>query len=356
MFLRRTPSPSLQVSVVRSCVSLAIFIVGGLATSAAPLAAQTSLAPGSRTVNDAHNCYPYDGRWNDRIDRALASGVPVAIEQDVNWYVPSDGSAGRVLVSHGGKLTGAEPEFEIYFLHKIQPVIEAALRSPDHSQWPVVTLNLDFKTEEPAELRAVWAILERYQKWLTTATRLADGKVAPLQVGPLLVLNGPSDKQQKIFYDVVPVGAKLLTFGAVHTNMQDVTAAPQVIESEPVSNYRRWWNNPWSVVEPLGQSKTGEWSAESDARLKALVTHAHHQRLWIRFYTLDGATDAERRENGWYKQYGFANLDAARQRWTAAIETKVDYLASDQYEKVGKLINAQHSAAESAALLPQRGK
>jgi hypothetical protein len=58
----------------------------------------------------------------------------------------------------------------------------------------------------------VWAILDRYQKWLTTATRLADGKVAALQVGPLLVLNGRSDKQQKVFYDAVPVGAKLLAF------------------------------------------------------------------------------------------------------------------------------------------------
>lgn len=32
---------------------------------------------------DAHNCYPYEGQWNDRIHRALNSGFPVSIEQDL---------------------------------------------------------------------------------------------------------------------------------------------------------------------------------------------------------------------------------------------------------------------------------
>jgi hypothetical protein len=320
-----------------------------------PLMGQTSWAPGMRSVNDAHNCYPYDGQWNDRIDRALSTGTPVAIEQDLNWYKPAGGDEGRVLVAHGGKLAGDEPDFETYFFRRIRPVVEAALKNPDHSQWPLITLNLDFKTEETEELLAVWAILERYHSWLTTAPRL-DGKgVAKLQVGPVLVLNGPSDEQQKIFYDAVPVGATLLTFGAVHTDMHSITAAPQMIEAEPASNYRRWWNNPWTVVEPMGQSKTGEWTAESDARLKALVAHAHSQGLWIRFYTLDGTTDQELKANGWYKQYDFADLNAARQRWKAAIAANVDYLASDQYEEVGKLIHQmQHPATNTQKNVGQR--
>ena len=32
-------------------------------------------------ILDAHNCYPYEGRWSDRIQRALNSGYPVSIEQ-----------------------------------------------------------------------------------------------------------------------------------------------------------------------------------------------------------------------------------------------------------------------------------
>ena len=31
--------------------------------------------PGSRTVMDAHNCYPYFEWWGDRIDRALSAGT-----------------------------------------------------------------------------------------------------------------------------------------------------------------------------------------------------------------------------------------------------------------------------------------
>ena len=49
---------------------------------------------------DAHNCYPYEGHWNDRIQRALNSGFPVSIEQDLAWYVDPATGKGRVVVSH----------------------------------------------------------------------------------------------------------------------------------------------------------------------------------------------------------------------------------------------------------------
>jgi len=31
---------------------------------------ETAFTPGSRTLMDAHNCYPNHGRWEDRINRA----------------------------------------------------------------------------------------------------------------------------------------------------------------------------------------------------------------------------------------------------------------------------------------------
>jgi hypothetical protein len=46
---------------------------------------RTSYKPGSRTVMDAHNCYPYYEWWYDCIDRALSAGTPLAIEQDLYW-------------------------------------------------------------------------------------------------------------------------------------------------------------------------------------------------------------------------------------------------------------------------------
>jgi hypothetical protein len=73
-------------------------------------------------------------------------------------------------------------------------------------------------------------------------------------------------------------------------------------------------------------------------RLRALVNHAHANGLWIRFYTLDGATTGELSSFGWFKSYNFGSLDAARVRWQAAIAAGVDYLASDQYERVAQEI------------------
>ena len=58
--------------------------------------AQKVPEPGSRTMMDAHNCYPYGEWWSDRIDRALSAGTPLAIEQDLGWYTDAQtGRAGR---------------------------------------------------------------------------------------------------------------------------------------------------------------------------------------------------------------------------------------------------------------------
>src|SRR6267378_2442229 len=63
-----------------------------IAVNTLPLLAQQTVAaqsryatPGTRVVMDAHNCYPYFEWWTDRIDRALAAGTPLAIEQDLLW-------------------------------------------------------------------------------------------------------------------------------------------------------------------------------------------------------------------------------------------------------------------------------
>ena len=48
---------------------------------ALPLAAQNTglgFLNHNRPVVDAHNCYPYEGKWANRIDRALTVGFPVS--------------------------------------------------------------------------------------------------------------------------------------------------------------------------------------------------------------------------------------------------------------------------------------
>ena len=122
-----------------------------------------------RTLLDAHNCYPYDGQYADRIDRALKTGLPVAIEQDLAWHAPS----GKSLLSHEVKTKGDEPGMKEYFFERVRPIVEKALREGPSPQWPLLTLNLDFKTNERAHHHAITALLRKYDRWLTTAPRTA---------------------------------------------------------------------------------------------------------------------------------------------------------------------------------------
>ena len=160
--------------------------------------------------------------------------------------------------------------------------------------------------------------------------------MGPLDVQPILVLTGEADEQQAVFYDQVKSGDRVLLFGAVHSEDKDPAAAPEVLDSEKATNYRRWWNNPWNVVEAGGQPHAGEWTPAKDGPAASTGTSMPTPTgLWIRFYTLDGASEKELSCNGWFHDYNFGSLDAARVRWRAAIAAGVDYLASDQYEVLG---------------------
>lgn len=311
-----------------------------IAIAVTPLHAQNAAHPGARSVMDAHNCYPYFEWWSDRIDRALSAGTPLAIEQDLAWYTDKKTGKSWSIVTHGLPAEANAPIMKQYFFERVRPIVEKALRDGNHRDWPLITLNLDFKTEEPDHLRAVYALLKQYQDWLTTAPRTADAATPqPLDVKPILVLTGESDAQEKVFYDEVPIGGKLLLFGAVHTNTKDPMAAPEVLEPGRATNYRRWWNNAWNVVEKGGQNKAGDWTKEDNLRLRKLVEHAHQNGLWIRFYTLDGVDNKHDLScNGWFSSYNFGTLSAAQERWRAAVEDGVDYIASDQYELLGKFV------------------
>jgi hypothetical protein len=305
-----------------------------LVTAAVPRAgslADNALTPGSRVLLDAHNCYPYDGRWPERIERALGTGVPLAIEQDLAWAVDPRTGVGRSAVTHGAPFTGNEPSMREYFFERIRPIVERALRENRREQWPIITLNLDFKSDEAAHHEAVWALLGEFESWLSTAPKTASAAdVPPITVGPVLVLSGEQDEQERDFYDKVPVGGKLRVFGAVHRT------GPAA--STTRTNYRRWSNNPWSVVEPEGQPKAGAWTAVDAGRLQAAVRTAHAAGLWIRFYTLDGFDPADQ-SSGWTQSYNFGSLDAARERWRAAVTAGVDFVAVDQYEEFARVLH-----------------
>ena len=190
----------------------------------------STLTPSTRVLMDAHNCYPYDGKWSDRIERALKAGTPLAIEQDLLWYTDKHTGKSWSIVSHGGRASGKEPTMREYFFERIRPIMEEALRQGNHGDWPLVTLNLDFKSDEAVHHAAVLQLLNEYEDWICTAGRTADAhSVTPLTVKPLLVLTGEADSQERDFYESVPVGERLLVFGAVHVRAKAVFGPSKTI-------------------------------------------------------------------------------------------------------------------------------
>jgi hypothetical protein len=330
----------------RRAAAIAVTIAATVTLTAERQApAASRYAAGARVLLDAHNCYNHD-----EIDRALGTGTPIAIEQDLVWYKDPSTGTYRSVVSHGGSDVATAPDFETYFFEKVKPIMERALAGNDRADWPLITLNLDFKTNEPEHHAFVLALLRKYEAWLTTAARTATPDVpAPLTVGPMLVLTGSNDRQQVDFHDEIPIGQKLLLFGAIPdvpspgATREEQAANYATLPAETaiparVTNYRRWVNFPWAVVEAGGQGNAGDWTTTDESRLRALVARAHAMHLWIRFYTLNG--EDGKPAGG----YNFGSAAAALARWKAAIDAQVDFLATDQYEQLARVRAAQVSA------------
>jgi hypothetical protein len=282
--------------------------------------------PGQRVLLDAHNCYPYNGRWADRIQRALSTGTPLAIENDLAWNSDSAMGTSRAVVAHGYPLTGKEPTLRDYFFESVRPVVETALKENTKGNWPLIVLNVnDLRGDDIGLHCALWELLGEYEAWLCTAVKSsAPDEVSSLDVKPVLVLTGGGEKEVRTFYDQVPVGGKLRLFGSA--------------DSGKATNFRRWRNYAWRSVEPEGQRKAGDWTPEDAARLKTLVDAAHQDGLWVRFYTLDGYSALANQGRG--LEYNFGSLDAVKIRWKAAIEAGVDFVATDQYEEFASLLRS----------------
>jgi len=317
-----------------------------LLLTSAVLTAASGYAPGGRVLVDAHNAYPTDGKFANRIDRALGTGLPLAIEQDLVWFKDPRSGVGRTVVSHAVEDAATAPTFEEYFFAKVAPIMQRALKENNRADWPLITLNLDFKTNEPEHHAAVWELLGKYEAWLTTAERTASpDALALLRVGPMLVLTGSNEQQQVSFHDRVAVGQRLRVFGATREGVvpgantaeraHNYPSVPVVDLIPQATNYRRWVNFPWAAVEADGQNKAADWTAADAERLRALVSRAHAMNLWIRFYTLNGHAAAE--DQGWTASYNFGSLDRAAERWKAAMAAGVDFIASDQYEALARV-------------------
>lgn len=340
----------MAISIIIRLLALAAALASVSTTPAQPASTRDRLGSGS--LLHAHNCYPEAGEWRDRLDRALTIGLSrLVIEQDVAWAPGSTGRPGRPVLSHDAEVDGSEPTLEQHFFARVRPLMERALAENRPEHWPLVILHLDFKTNEPEHHRAVWHLLEQHRAWLTTAERVADGaRVMPFRLAPLLVLTENGTGQEAVFSDRVPAGGSLLVFGTTPTpdlpRSEDpevrariqVTATPAALVPWPATNYRRWTNFSWGVVEQGGQTRAGAWTPADTARLHAIVNRAHEQSLWIRFYTLNGHGAGANR--GWTDSYNFGSTGAVIARWQAAITAGVDFVATDQYEDFALVLAA----------------
>jgi hypothetical protein len=346
----------------RRTTFLLCFALALTAASASAQQQDLNFLNNNQPILDAHNCYPYDGQWNNRIERALNSGFPVSIEQDLAWYVDPATGQGRVVVSHTPNPTGQEPTLRSYFFERVEPIVKRALAENTQSEWPLIILHFDFKDNQPAILHAVWNLLGEYEPWLSTAVKTSDSnKLSVITRRPILVITEDSDAQQKVFYDDLPVGARLRLFGSAHTHPAPkdlspaqamhwvATVPPDQLLTDRPTNYRRWWNNSWYPVEEGGQTKAGDWTAADDARLRALADHAHKLGYWIRFYTLDGFKPAD--DQGWGTSYNFGSQAAVILRWKAAISAGVNLIATDQMEEL-----APYLEQDAKNLRPTKGR
>ena len=351
---------NLTILVAALVCSGSTIVLGGGALAQAPAIL------GGRPLLHAHNAYPEDGRWHDRIDRALATGqVPIVIEQDIA-FAPRNEPGKQTVLSHDDTLDGGEPPLQQYFFDRVRPIIERALKAGQTDRWPVLVLHLDFKTNERAHHRAVWDLLKTHQAWLTTAAADPDSMhVSPYQPGPLLVLTENGAGQEKDFTEWAAGGSHLL-FGSIPApaiRSSDDAAerarilrntAPHELVPTAGTSYRRWVNFSWGAIEEGGPSAAGEWTRDDERRLEAVVSYAHSQGLFVRFYTLNGHTAAANR--GWTASYNFGSLDAVRARWSAAIRAKVDLIATDQYEELASLMRTPLPQAEAQSQLPLASK
>ena len=220
-----------------------------------PLAAQFDGMLANKPILDAHNCYPYEGKWSNRIDRALSTGSPVSIEQDIALY------QGRAVVSHTAKTTGVEPLFPGYFFARVRPIVEKALKENKPDTWPVIILHFDFKDTQAPLLHAVWDVLGQYQDWITTAPKTADphslNRSTASRRSSSPKIPTPRSKSSSTNSSQAIASASSAPPTPLHVRDRQPPCSPprrpsQLLREKP-TNYRRWWNNSWDEVEEGGQ-------------------------------------------------------------------------------------------------------
>ena len=312
-----------------------------------------SFTPGSRTLILSHNAYPDHGKFENRLNRAIAVGLPFATEQDLSWV------DGKSLEIHGARnVSSGDPTLDSYFIPRVKPIVEKALQEGNHGNWPLIVLFLDIKNDPPEHMAAINQWLDQYDGWLTTAVKTSDiHQQSPLDLKPMMVM--VEDKvddpyKQQAFYDSLPVGGKIRVFGTPPKFDENPNQLPKdrkaealdsLVNCEPeqllhhrADNYHRWFGINWAFIEKGGQARAGEWTKASEARLQKFVEYGHRLGYFVWFYALDGYTEAE--NQGWDKDYNFGSKEKVMPRWQALVRARPDFIATDQMEDLAAVLKA----------------
>ena len=327
------------------------FCTAAAAISLAIAAGSTSspFTPGARTIVLAHNAYPEDGKYGDRLDRAISTGGPFVVEEDLVWV------GGRSLVIHNEKAAGPDsPTLESYFFPRVKPIMEKALKDGNKGNWPLITLYLDIKNDPVEHLEVISKTLDKYDAWLTKAVKTADmTKMSPLEFKPMMVImeDKQNDVKQDFFYDRIPVGGKFRVFGTA-VKFDDnpdklgrdkraermaglLKFEPEQLLTKHADNWRRWFGTDWNFIETCGPTH-GDWNAATEARVKHFADYGHKMGYLVSFYQINGFSDAQ--NQGWTAEYNFGSKEAAMVRWKALVAAHADFISTDQYEDVARAI------------------
>ena len=333
-------------------LSIALPIIAAAALSLAIAAGTHSspFEPGVRTLMLAHNAYPDERKYGDRLDHAIAAGAPFVVEEDVVWV------GGRSLLIHNEKAASADsPTLESYFFPRVAPIIEKALKDGNKGNWPLITLYLDIKNDPEEHLAVISKTLDKYDGWLTKAVKTADiSKQSPLELKPMMVILEDKEKdiKQDFFYDRIPVGGKFRAFGSAVKFNDNPSNLPRTAKAERLAglvkiqpeqmltkradNWRRWFGTDWNFIELCGPTHGGDWNTDTAARMKKFVDYGHSLGYLVSLYQVNGFTDSE--NQGWTAEYNFGSREAGMLRWNAAIAAHADFISTDQYEDLAKVI------------------
>jgi hypothetical protein len=260
--------------------------------------------PGPWLYN-AHNCYPENGQYSDRLERARRAGLR-AVEIDVTWSEERR----RTVISHQKMPTGGEPTLKEYFWKPVEPELRRLPRGR-----PGWLLLIDFKIDHPAVIEEIYQDLKLRRRLLT---RFGD----QVDYGPLTVMLTGDNAAIAAFEKRNRGSGPYLAMGnrePAGRQYQDNVAAYFDADATP---FYRVFNFEWVHLEPDREARrSGPMPEAARARLRALAELAHQKGYWLRTWTLNEST--------------FGGRQGLLERWRAAREAGVEMIATDEYELAG---------------------